>query len=159
MLKPLPNNTSVEDRELFEGAWSNNEGQCHVKFDSKGFGRMASLEWDDEKEVFNVDGGAFVLTKLKEEFYLSAYNGEDAKGETVLAKCALIEGDLLIWGADVKRFEELVKQGKLLGDVAKGDHGSSVTLKSSPGDLSEVLKSEKNLFFYKEPMVLRKHTK
>jgi len=153
MNKPLPNNTTEEEREGFEGVWSTKEGQCSVKFDSKGLGHVAGLKWDAEKEVFKAEDSVFILTQLDSEFYLSAYQSEGAKGTLVLAKCALVEGDLLIWAPDVGRFKELVKQGELVGEISHNDHSSDVLVKSTPQELAEILKKSKNLFHYKAPNI------
>ena len=60
---------------------------------------------------------------------------------------------------DWERFEELIKQKKLTAKVTHGKHSTDVALTGSPKEIVEVLKIEKGLFKYKEPLVLKRLTK
>ena len=155
--KPLPDNIPNENKKQFAGQWMSKEGAISINFDSKGVGKAASLEWSDNKGEFFAEGTSLILTSLDNEYYVSI-SGK-GEGDWMLMQFALIDDDLILWAPDVGRFEELIKAKKLEGDVVKSKHSSKVVLANSAENLVGILKTEKSLFLYKSPTILRKSPK
>lgn len=157
MLKPLPHNTTEQKREQLVGEWATEDGSCKMNFDSKGIGRCASLEWNDESGEFEVHSQLFILTQVEDDFYLSVQSDEgDGDSAYELVQCVISKANFIIWGPDTNRFEELIQQKKLTGEVDYTKHATNISLTNSPKEIVEVLKKEKALFDYKKPIVLRK---
>ena len=64
-----------------------------------------------------------------------------------------------MWHPDVVRFEELIKQKKLSGEVVSEKKSTDVRISGSSKEVLAVLKNEKGLFNYKNPGILRKVSK
>ena len=160
MNKPLPNNTTEDQRGELVGEWEVEGGSCKVNFNSKGVGHLARLEWDDESGQFEVERQSFIVTQVGDDLYLSLQHEDEGDVPSYkLVQCIVSEENLVVWVPDTERFEELIKQKKLTAEVTHGKHSTDVALTSSPKEIVEVLKIEKGLFKYKEPLVLKRLTK
>jgi len=159
MNKPLPNNTTVDQRKELVGEWTTKDGSCKINFDSKGIGQFAYLEWNDESNKFEVSGQSFIYTQAEDDYYLSIQSNDEEGDPTFsLAQCALSEENLILWLPNIEKFEELIKQKKLSGKVTRSKHATSVALSNSPKEIMKILKKERDLFEYREPLVLSKLT-
>ena len=159
--EPLPSNTSADQRKEIEGQWVNSDGACIIKFDAKGVGRLASLKWNDEKQEFQKEEHEFWVTSINTELYVSAKFEEDNHVAYVLAKCAVDDTHLILWGADPDTFAALIEAKQLTGTVEEGKYSKTVSLTTSSKLVMELLEKSKrkDLFMLEEPMILQRITK
>lgn len=158
LTEPLPFNTSSETRASLEGVWKSEDGVITVKFDAKGVGHAASIQWSDEKQKFEIEDQQFSLTSISGGLYLCGHYSDDEEKAYLLAKCARVEGNFIIWGANTSAFKELIAAKKLKGSVGTNKHSTTVALSSSTKDIMNLLEKSKrkDLFNFEEPMILTK---
>jgi len=157
--QPLPRMADAAEQAAFEGEWVS-EGQIlYVRFDGKGIGHFAGVDWKDDR--FRLDEGEITISKGAEKGFLSARimeNGKWLDGYYFAQYRFTDGGDLILWLPDVGAFADAVEKKKLDGIVEKGRQSRSVVVTSTPDKVLAFLNDPANsaLFDYREPMIVKR---
>lgn len=157
--QPLPLMADAAELADFEGDWVSEGQVLHLRFGADGIGRLAGLEWRDDR--FIVNEGELVVSRGAERSFLSVRlteNGSWLEGYYFVQYRFTGQGDLVLWLPDAAAFADAVAKGKLAGTVEKGSNAGSVAIASPPEKLLAFLTDPANgsLFDYREPMIVKK---
>ncbi|VGO22526.1 hypothetical protein [Pontiella sulfatireligans] len=160
MKEPFPvSPLSDEVRAQLEGTWQIDESVFHIAFASNGVAQLACMEWDEEKEAFEMKTFPLYFAKQGKVLYVSM-RGEDepcaAPGGYTFMEVKPNDGQLVAWMANTDYFKEQVAAGKLKGTVEKDKHSTTVKLDAPSLEILGLISTNNAAFNYKEPIVLRR---
>lgn len=158
--KPLPVTLMQSDQACFEGVWLHDNESLTLKFTKDGSGRLAGVDWKDERftivrgefnvaHVRNCEG--FMSMRLEEDgkwpehYYFARYQSSD-------------QGVLLIYPPKPEAFTALVEAKKLAGQIKKTGHSVDVVLTETPGNMFTFLTMHdpSTLFESSDPIIMKK---
>lgn len=160
---PLSTQPKPVDKDRFEGTWQGGEGTVSVRFASNGVARLAGTEWNDEQ--FRLVQGEMIVAEGKKDNFISVRfeeNGTWTNRYFFFQYKFTGNGDLVLWSPNIDEFEAAIKSNVLQGVVTTKmvmkKNTTSVSVTNSPGELLDFMNDpgRRNLFNYREPLVLRK---
>jgi hypothetical protein len=160
-VQPLPWKIEPADQDKFEGTWLLGGGALQIRFAETGVARFAGLDWEDGQ--FQLERGEMTICHGEELDFLSVRTEE---GGAWMDRYYLVqyrftdEGDLVLWLPNPEAFAEAIAHGRLEGTVEGGDCCPDATITSQPDTLLELIDDadDRELFDYREPMILRRVT-
>jgi hypothetical protein len=151
--------TNIESvRAEWEGTWMHANGAMIVKV-VDGSNGVLKVGWIEDEQgdlkhetasVFLRDGGGWTFASIKPQ-------GETNETRYIWGRIAKKERQAILWGPNVKKFIDLVRDGRIPGKV----DGNDVVLGSLASNHLDLITSETNgvLFDWDEPLVLIKSGK
>ena len=155
--QPFGQPASAGVTEKLNGAWQMNDQIIHMAAVDGETVRLAGVEFEDGKYKLNeldarireLDGRHYVFVK-----------GENADDDYSFVRMVLQEkaDTIVVYAANVEKFAELVRDGKLKGEVKRDKQSTSVKLASEKPELEATMTGEgaAELFNTENPMVLRR---
>ena len=149
---PICRETSRELQNELRGVWRCDDSVIYVRFDSKGRGVFASLEWEDTE--FEKKEGEFFAREYEDWNYVSARSleEEDKDDGYILGAFKRLEsGELVMWPAEIDAFSALVEGEKIEGEVS-GKYVTSVRV-TDGAKLLELIDEPRDFFALEDPIV------
>ncbi|MFP4356522.1 MAG: hypothetical protein ACLFUJ_15520 [Phycisphaerae bacterium] len=158
---PLTESTAAELQKTLTGTWVAGDSALRLQFDSKGIGRLAGVNWDDQAEEFLIYQGQIHAIQADDQMFLSLRVKSQDSGWSpdyvLLAGRIIDSGDWVLWQAKPEDFARAVQKGTFDGKVTKDERSTNVELTGKPAAILKTLQAHSsNLFDYRQPIVLRK---
>lgn len=152
-----PVSTKSEQRDMkdFQGTWRSEESDAHeqfsIVFDNKGVAHLASLAWNDEKQVFDIEQIQFITAWYGKNKYLSILkiNNVDFIGAYPLFQYNIQDDLLIICLPDNDKFAQAIEDKELSGTIKSGSYSStSISITSGQDVLRQylIINEDKQLF-------------
>ncbi|MDF1824768.1 MAG: hypothetical protein P1U68_09010 [Verrucomicrobiales bacterium] len=142
-LTPVAETTEASLQAEWEGVWKMGEGVFHIAFDESSFGRFAWIEWQNDQ--FVMTEGRFNVLRSDEDdemgfiSLIAEEEGEEEEGYFFGGFKIVSPDSIAFWDtAELDRYESLINEAGLDGEVRGSGHSRSIVFKDGPGLASKV---------------------
>lgn len=143
--------------QKLSGAWQLDEQVVHIATVDGETVRIALLEYDEGVfELKQMDAIVREVNGMHFVFIRGEKPGDDYGFAQLVAKGKA--DNLVVYGPNVEMFAELVRDGKLNGEVVRDKHATNVNLADAKTQLEELIGGENGGSYFKtdSPLVLRR---